>query len=413
MPTAELERETEVLVVGAGPTGLALGCALRQAGVHCTLIDQAEAGANTSRAAVIHARTLEVLEQIGVTDAIVREGHVVPRLGVRDRDELLLALDFGGLPTRYPYVLLLPQDRTEALLLERLEALEQRVHRSVRARSLLQDDTGVTVTLEDARAPQGTPPSRESIRARYVVGCDGMHSAVRDAAGISFTGGTYSEAFALADVHLEWPLPRDEVQLFFAPAGVMVVAPLPRDRHRVVATLAEPPEQPSVADVQALLDQRGPCARSKVLDVVWSSRFRVHHRIATHYRAGRVFVAGDAAHVHSPAGGQGMNTGIQDAVHLAELLVAVLSGRAEASSLERYEAERRPVAQSVLRLTQRLTRVATLDHPRVVKVRNEAIKLLGRVPQVRTRLAFDLAELDASRKQARAERVGAKATLRH
>jgi 2-polyprenyl-6-methoxyphenol hydroxylase-like FAD-dependent oxidoreductase len=408
MAIVDLDRETEVLVVGAGPTGLALGCALRQAGVHCSVIDRAEAGANTSRAAVIHARTLEVLQHIGVTDAVVREGLAVPRFGLRDRDELLLQVDFGHLPTRYPFVLMLPQDRTEAILLERLQGLGLDVQRGLSARSLLQDENGVTVTLEDSRAPEGSPAPRHTIRARYVVGCDGMHSAVRDAAGISFTGSTYTEAFALADVYMQWQVPRDEVQLFFSPAGVMVVAPLPRDRFRVVATLDHAPEQPSRDDVQALLDQRGPARTpGKVLDVVWSSRFRVHHRIATHYRAGRVFVAGDAAHVHSPAGGQGMNTGIQDALFLADKLVAVLSGRADARVLDGYEAERRPVAESVLKLTQRLTRIATLEHARAAKIRNEAIKLLGRVPQVRHKLALDLSELDLGRKKQtrRAERA--------
>jgi 2-polyprenyl-6-methoxyphenol hydroxylase-like FAD-dependent oxidoreductase len=181
----------------------------------------------------------------------------------------------------------------------------------------------VTVTR-----PDGTTAR---VHARYVVGCDGMHSVVREEPGIGFTGDRYPQSFVLADIGMDWPFPRDEVHLFFSPAGLVVVAPLPRDLFRVVATLDESPETLTVSDVQALLDARGPVAApAAVHHVEWSSRFRVHHRLADAYRRGPVFLAGDAAHVHSPAGGQGMNTGIQDAIMLAELLADVLGGASAA-----------------------------------------------------------------------------------
>jgi len=387
-----LPRETDVLIVGAGPTGLTLACRLAQRGIRFVLVDAALAGGESSRAAVVHARTLEVLEAIEVSELLIGAGVVVPNFTVRDRDARLLALDFSQLPSRYPYTLMVPQNTTDALLAERLASHGAHIHRGLRAASLAQGEEQVTVELEDASG------ERFAIRARYAVGCDGMHSAIREAAGIGFAGSAYEESFVLADVHMKWPLPRDEVQLFFSAEGLMVVAPLPEDRHRIVATLDPAPEHPTQADIQQLLDRRGPRTSPAVVrDVVWSSRFRVHHRLAEHYRAGRVFLAGDAAHVHSPAGGQGMNTGIQDAMNLADALVSVLSGVADSAALDRYEAVRRPIAESVVRLTHRLTQVATLHGGAAMALRNGALRLAGRIPQFRRKLAMDLSELSTAR----------------
>lgn len=369
--------QTDVVIVGAGPVGLTLATALAARGVGTILLDRQEQGANTSRAAVIHARTLEVLDAIGVTPALTAQGIVVPRFTVRDRDRALLTIDFGALPTPYPYTLMLPQSDTERILTDRLAELGGLVRRPAEVAGVRQDDDGVTATLTTG----------ESIRARFLVGADGMHSTVREQAGIGFTGDAYAHSFVLADVRMDWQLPGDEVMLYFAPAGLVVVAPLPGGRHRIVATLDQAPERPSLADVQALLDERGPRrAPARVREVVWSSRFRVHHRIADRYRHGRIFLAGDAAHVHSPAGGQGMNTGIQDAVALAAVL-------AEGTDLDRYEARRRPVAAEVVALTDRMTRVATLHSRPLIAARNTVLPLVGRIPAVRRGLAMNLSEL--------------------
>jgi 2-polyprenyl-6-methoxyphenol hydroxylase-like FAD-dependent oxidoreductase len=182
--------------------------------------------------------------------------------------------------------------------------------------------------------------------------------------------------------------------LYFAHAGLVVVAPLPGGRHRIVATADAAAEHPDRDDIQALLDARGPKKRpARVTDVVWSSRFRVHHRLADHYREGRVFLAGDAAHVHSPAGGQGMNTGIQDAVALAGRLAGVLADGADERTLDGYEAQRRPVAADVVAFTDRMTRVATVDHSPVRRIRNAALRALNRIPAVRRNIALKLSEL--------------------
>lgn len=385
---AALPEQTDVLVVGAGPTGLALACGLTARGVPSVLVDRAPQGGNTSRAAVLHARTLEVLEAIDVPEELRQRGVVVPRFTIRDRDRPLLGIPFDDLPTRYPYTLMLPQDRTEQVLDDRLAALGGRVHRRQTVTALVIDDEGAEVTVT---GPDGTTTR---LRARYVVGCDGMHSVVREEAGIGFSGDRYPQSFVLADVRMDWPFPREEVHLFFSPSGLVVVAPLPEGQFRVVATLDDAPETPRIADVQALLDARGPVAApAAVGEAAWSSRFRVHHRIADIYRRGPVFLAGDAAHVHSPAGGQGMNIGIQDALMLAELLADVLDGRSPEAQLDAYETFRRPVAVGVIAMTHRLTRAATARNPLTRFLRNTALRAAGRLRPVRHAFAMDLSEL--------------------
>lgn len=375
-------RETDVLIVGAGPTGLTLAAALALRGVHATVIDRQAAGDNTSRAAVIHARTLEVLEPLGVTQALVDRGLQARRFTIRDRDRVLVPIGFDDLPTRYPYTLMVSQAVTEQVLLERLAALGGCVQRPRTLVGLAQDAAGVTATLDDGSA----------IRARYAVGCDGMHSVVREQARISFSGASYGESFVLADVRLSGDaLPHDEVVLYFSPVGMVVVAPLPAGVHRIVAVVDEAPERPDAAFVQALLDARGPQRqRATVQQVLWGSRFRVHHRIADAYRAGRVLLAGDAAHVHSPAGGQGMNVGILDAMRLADALQRALAGHDD--ELDAYGAVRRPVAQQVVKLADVLTRLATV-RPGLRALRNAALACLSRLPAMRARLAWRLSGL--------------------
>ncbi|WP_030961422.1 FAD-dependent oxidoreductase [Streptomyces sp. NRRL S-378] len=374
-----LPARTEVAVVGAGPTGLALAVTLAEAGIDFVLLDRQAEGANTSRAAVVHARTLEVLDELDPSGALsadlVGRGVPVSRFALRDGARLLAAVDFDGLPTAHPYALMVPQYETEAVLLRRLRALGGDVHRPYEVTAVAQDAEGATLTTSTG----------ETLRAAHVVGADGMHSAVRAAAGIAFEGGSYGESFVLADVDLDWaPGPR-EVSLAFGAAGLTVIAPLPGGHYRIVATVAEAPAQPDLAFVRGLLDERVP-GQAAVRELVWSSRFRIHHRVADRYRAGRLLLAGDAAHVHSPAGGQGMNTGIQDGYALGRALAV--------GDLDGYEAARRPVALRVVALTHRMTRVATTRNRILRAVRNTLLPVLARVPALRVRLATELAELN-------------------
>ena len=376
--------DVDVLIVGAGPTGLTLAASLLHDGIGVLLVDRQAEGANTSRAAAVNARTLEVLERVDVTRRLVEEGIAAPRFSIRDGDTVLVPIDFGGLDTDYPYTLLIPQNATERLLLERVRELGGDVVRGLTLVAFSEGHDGVTATFDDG----------DVVHARYLVGTDGMHSTVRERAEIAFEGSTYEQEFVLADAALRGTTPddtpTDEVRLFWAREGLTVVAPLPDGTFRIVAPVDDAPAHPDVRFVQHLLDGRGPGGITAV-DVTWGSRFRVHHRVAETYRRGRVLLAGDAAHVHSPAGGQGMNLGIQDAVALGDALVRVLRGGPDAL-LDEYADSRRPIALQVIELTDRLTRLATL--PGALRpVRNVALRTIGRIPAVRNGLASRLSGL--------------------
>jgi len=370
------------VVVGAGPVGLATAATLAARGADVTVVDQQAEGVNTSRAAVVHARTLEVLDAIGAAGPLVAQGIHAPRFTIRDRDRdrdrTLVPVRFDDLPTPYPYALMVPQSVTEAVLLDRLTALGGRVLRPYTVVGL----DGDVVTFAGG----------ETLRARYVVGADGMRSAVRSLAGIGFGADDDGESFTLADIRVNSDLPHDEVILFFSRAGMLVWAPLPDGSIRLVAQVDDAPEHPTPDYLQRLLDTRGAAADPVVVtEVVWGSRFRVHHRVADRFRAGAVLLAGDAGHVHSPAGGQGMNLGLQDAVALGNALAAVLAGAPE-STLDDYAAARRPVAHEVVQFAKRLTRLATVVGP-LRPVRNGVLGALSWVPAFRRRLAWRLSGL--------------------
>jgi 2-polyprenyl-6-methoxyphenol hydroxylase-like FAD-dependent oxidoreductase len=374
--------DTDVLVVGAGPTGLTLTAALIAQGVRTVVVDKQAQGANTSRAAAVNARTLEVLEDLDVARRMVKAGLIAQRFTIRQGPQILIPVDFSELPTAHPYTLMLSQADTERLLLERLHELGGEVIRPKVVSRIAQDAEGVTATFEEG----------ESIRARYIVGADGMHSTVRDQAGIGFAGGEFTESFTLADVRICGEAPRDEVVLFYAKEGLSVLAPLPDNIFRIVAPTPEAPAAPAAEFVQSLLDTRGfGPGRTVVTELLWGTRFRIHHRVADSYRAGRLLLAGDAAHVHSPAGGQGMNLGIADGISLAAALSETLQSGSDAA-LDRYCAVQRHRAEQVLRLTGRLTRISTLPRP-LRPIRNSAMRLAAHVPAARRQLALQLSGL--------------------
>jgi 2-polyprenyl-6-methoxyphenol hydroxylase-like FAD-dependent oxidoreductase len=379
----ELPDRTEVLVVGAGPVGLAVAASLAGHGHDVTVVDRQATGANTSRAAVVHARTLELLERIGVSKRLSELGIHASQFSIRDGDRELVPVRFDRLATEYPYTLMVPQNVTEQVLLDRLEELGGKVHRPYVATGLSQTADGAEITLDGG----------DVISAQYVVAADGMHSMMRELAGLGSNGnGALALSFSLADVRVEGGLPPDEVLLFFSAPGMLVVAPLPDGSFRLVAEVDDAPEQPDVAYAQRLLDTRGPRRTAvHVTEVKWGSRFRIHEQVADRYRAGRVLLAGDAAHTHSPAGGQGMNLGLRDAVTLGDALsVALRDGRED--ELDSYATGCRDEALRVVALAHRLTRLATA--PRAVRpLRNTALRLLALVPAFRRRLAEQLSAI--------------------
>ena len=350
----------DVLVVGAGPTGLMLASALHGFGVRTRIVDRLIDRAHESRALVIHARSLEILRDLGVDKALRRRGNIAARIAVHltaRRNFVIRFDDIGAIDTEFPFILFISQAETEAVLGDHLASVGQRIDRGVEVTSLAADDAGVQCTL------QHLDGGEEQLRATYVAGCDGAHSFVRKAADIPFRGGAYRETFVLGDVEIDGSIVPNALNLFFGKGGIAAFFPLGRPRTWRMIGVA-PPEvgaeinptdrpQLTLDELQRIADISVPIP-IRLRDPDWLANFRLHHRQAEHYRAGRFFLAGDAAHVHSPAGGQGMNTGLQDAWNLGWKLGLVVRGVGKDSLLDSYEAERQPVGKFLLRYTDRL-----------------------------------------------------------
>jgi 2-polyprenyl-6-methoxyphenol hydroxylase-like FAD-dependent oxidoreductase len=357
------ETLTDVLVTGAGPTGLTLAAQLAASGVRVRLIDRGLDRARESRALAIQPRTLEVLAGLGVTDELIASGNpaVQLRTHTRRRELSIPMFDLGLDDTAYPYLLFLSQAETERILTEHLAAAGIEVEHGVEL-------TGLRSTADSAMATLRHRDGREeAVSAFYVAGCDGAHSTVRRLAGIRFEGSPYPQTFVLADVDADGVEP-SAAHVFLTGQGMLFFFPLGKPAPwRLLAM--RPPADKTPADAPVVLEEVQALASAytggaaRIHDPVWMTNFRLHHRAAARYRSGRVFLAGDAAHIHSPVGAQGMNTGIQDAVNLGWKLACTLHSSVGSALLDTYQAERAPVGTMVLRFTDRAFSIATSASP--------------------------------------------------
>jgi len=349
----------QVLVVGAGPTGLVLAADLLARGISTRIVDRGQGVNLETRAIAVHARALEVLDMMGLAERFVDRGQAVRWFSFYTDGKPRLSLDLSRNDTRFPFMLDIPQHETEALLRARVAELGGVIEQGTELTGLSDGPAGVTATVRDA----GGQP--RVITAGYVVGCDGAHSRVRHELGLPFRGHPYPQDWLLADVRLDWDRPEDRAHAFFrADATPLVAFPMREHRWRLVVPFAgdRAPGPPDLAEIQRLADQRAP-ERVAVSDPTWLASFHCHRRSTDVYRRGHVLLAGDAVHIHTPAGGQGMNTGITDAHNLGWKLALVASGRAPAQLLDSYGRERAPVAAQVLGLTHALVRFGTMTHP--------------------------------------------------
>ncbi len=343
--------EPQVLIVGAGPTGLVLALWLARTGTPFRLIDRKEGPGEGSRAMAVQARTLEFYRQLGIADDVIRGGFRLDRLHLRNLSREIATVPLGNVGkgiSPYPFALSFPQDDHERLLIDRLRAAGHGVEWQTEL-------TGVTQHQGGVRAVLRKPGGEETCNGPYLCGCDGAHSAVRHGLGVGFPGGTYDQLFYVADAQAEGAWSDRDIVGYLAERTFCLAFPVRSEgMFRFIGLV---PEALRGRDDVTFDDLRPGVERvtgTRVRQVNWFSTYRVHHRVADHFRQGRVFLAGDAGHVHSPAGGQGMNTGIGDAVNLAWKLAAVLRGTADVGVLDSYGAERIPFARSLVATTDRI-----------------------------------------------------------
>jgi 2-polyprenyl-6-methoxyphenol hydroxylase-like FAD-dependent oxidoreductase len=381
---------TDVLVVGAGPVGLATACGLLAQGVRVRVVDQASGPATTSRANFLHARGSEVLDRLGalgdLPERSVRAMNITTYLGGKP----IMRIRFGdpGMHTAAP-PMVVSQAAVEAALRDRLTQLGGEIEWDTALVGIRHDDRGVLATL-----------GGDEMRATWLIGCDGAASTTRRLVGIGFPGVKLSERFLLADVHLDWDLDRSGTTGWIHPDGMIGAMPMPDDTGRLWRVIAYDPGQPSdkptereiLARLEKILPERTG-RHVNIDDAAWLSMFTVHRRLADTYRRGQVLLAGDAAHTHAPFGGQGMLTGVGDAENLAWKLALVVNGRANAALLDSYQAERRPLATEVLRGTSAVTKVNVAQGPIGRFIRDRLVVPVLNMPRLQRWVTYQTSQL--------------------
>ncbi len=387
-----MQRPADVLIVGAGPVGLTMAATLAYQGVSCRLIDKSLQASDKSKALVLWSRTLELFDSMGLAETFVQAGMKIHGASIYGNGERLVHLGLDGVKSPFGFPLMIPQTETERVLAAHLHQQGIPVERGVELTKFQETPAGIVSTLRH------TDGSEETVATSWLIGCDGAHSTVRHLLGVPFTGHAEPNDWLLADIHVEGPLAGDEVSVFWHARGVLVFFPITRDRFRVIADLGaadkmERRADPTLAEVQAKVDERGPGGLTLV-DPVWLANFRINERKVSDYRHGRVMLAGDAAHIHSPAGGQGMNTGMQDAFNLAWKLALISKGCGRIDPLlDSYSQERSAVGDQVLHGAEMATMMATLRNPVAQSLRNHVAGLMTSFGFVKNRIGNALCEL--------------------
>jgi 2-polyprenyl-6-methoxyphenol hydroxylase-like FAD-dependent oxidoreductase len=383
---------SNVLIAGAGPVGLAMAADLARYGVSVRLIEKSPERTDKSKALVLWSRTLELMDRMDCTAPFLTTGKKVIAVNVTAGKEPITRVTVDGVKTPHPYALMMPQCDTEQLLGNLVTSLGVNIERSIELTDFVASADGVTSTL---RHLDGT---EETFESGWLIGSDGAHSTVRHKLGMEFAGETMPSSWVIADVHLRDVPNPEEILISWHTEGILAVFPILGSRYRVIADsglmqAGVAPADPTLKDVQSILDVRGPGGIT-VSDPIWLTRFSINERKVANYRSGRVFVMGDAAHIHSPAGGQGMNTGIQDAFNLAWKLALVSRGLGdEETLLGSYSAERSPIADDVLKGAGRITEVALMRGDFKQSVRNRITSFIFGLSPVKKKMADVLTEV--------------------
>jgi 2-polyprenyl-6-methoxyphenol hydroxylase-like FAD-dependent oxidoreductase len=378
--------DIDVVIVGAGPVGLFLANECARRGLRWRLIEARSSQSIHSKALAIFPRTLEIFDMAGIVAPFLATANRVTSVAVMTHGRTLAHMRFTPEESPYAFIAMVPQDVTEKLLVEELRRKGGGVEYDTTFVSADQQDDGVRVTVDHKGEPI-------TLRTSFVVGCDGAHSAVRHLLHIPFEGAEYDASFMLADVQTNDSLPADELQLCPSAFGPVAIFPMSAARRRIVATIEHPEgDAPSLDLVRQILGQRAPRG-IKAHALHWSSYFRIHHRHVTHLRVGRIFIAGDAAHIHSPFGGQGMNTGLHDIWNLVWKLDLFLHGRGNERLLDSYSAERLPVIKQVIATTDVLTKVMGTPNKFAQALRDIVIPMVSRLAPFQHAFVQRLSEL--------------------
>jgi 2-polyprenyl-6-methoxyphenol hydroxylase-like FAD-dependent oxidoreductase len=384
MPTAGLD--IDILIVGAGPVGLFLANECARRNLRWRIVETHPSQSLHSKALAIFPRTLEIFDMAGVVQPFLEAANKVTSVAVITHGHTLAQMPFAPEETPYPFVAMVPQDVTEKILAEELWRKGGSVAYETTFVSARQANDHVEATL-DHRGVQTT------IKAAFLVGCDGAHSAVRKSINMPLEGGEYADTFMLADIETNDALPADQLQLCPSELGPAAIFPMSASRRRVVATVKQAEgDAPSLELVRKVLAERAP-AGIEARSLYWSSYFRIHHRHAAKLRVGRIFIAGDAAHIHSPFGGQGMNTGLHDAWNLVWKLDLFLRQHGTEQLLESYSTERIPVIENVIATTDRLTKVMGTPNRFAQALRNAVIPMVSRLAPFQHAFVQRLSEL--------------------
>ncbi len=385
------QKNSEILIVGAGPVGLTAALTLAQKKIPFHIIDRRAQPITTSNALGIQPKTMELFEELGIIDDALQLGHRVKGISFGTPEKVLGEILLDPLPTKYPFILILPQARTEEILTKHLKKLGVSVEREITLTSLTQQKDSVEALC-----------NQEMRSYSWVFGCDGANSTVRDQAGITFKGKNLSQHFIMADLNICWDRPFDLVHSIMSDDGPMIFFPFNGKGHgRLVIDVTgdrryDLVTQPVLEDFQKLVQERLG-SQATVSSPDWTSSFRIQGRIAKSYRKGRVFLAGDAAHRHSPFGGQGLNMGVHDAHLLATLMSRSLSD-GNFKHLDRYESERRSLGEAVVSRTSMMTQVMTTRSKVLQAVRNMIMKFLLKSDRFRYKVAMNITQLDQKKR---------------
>lgn len=390
MSKASTQEPLPILVVGAGPVGMTLAAELSRYGAPVRIIDQRRSPPDVSPAIGIHARTLEYLETMGILDRFLKQGLEIRQINIHVDGKRAAQIKLDHINSPFPFALNIPQAQTEAILSDHLAKLGITIERGTELIALANKESSIQTLV---RGPDG---KEARIDAAYIVGCDGANSVVRQQADIPFDGSDDGDAFVLADVSLAGSFETNSWHIFLHDNGMFLLFPLPNDRWRIITNLKHQPSQsPDLEFFQKLMNERK-VPPTALTECHWTSSFTVRQRIAPLYRKGRVLLAGDAAHIHSPAGGQGMNIGMQDSINLAWKLAWVTSGRSAESLLDSYHEERSKVGSETLAMTNRLTQIATPRSSMAIRLRNVMLPFLSGLEFVQFRIVDSLEEMSAN-----------------